>query len=65
MSKDNSLTEQMFSSANVSLAIQQVLANKGASGIDRMTTEEGAQYVRSPIDEIENRSKSVNTSPCL
>jgi hypothetical protein len=49
------MLEQILSPTNLQRALQQVASNKGAGGIDRMTTRELKEYVIAHLDEIRQR----------
>lgn len=58
-----SLIEKVVSKDNLNLAYMQVVANKGASGVDKMTCDEVLEYLRVHGKDLVNQILSRNYQP--
>jgi len=59
------LIEKILSEENLNEAVKKVKANKGASGIDKMTTSEIDEYLSKHKDEIINQIMNKSYTPSL
>ena len=58
-----SLIEKVVSKDNLNLAYKQVVANKGASGVDKMTCDEVLEYLKVHGKDLVNQILSRNYQP--
>ncbi len=58
-----SLIEKVVSKDNLNLAYKQVVANKGASGVDKMTCDEALEYLKVHGKDLVNQILSRNYQP--
>lgn len=58
-----SLIEKVVSKDNLNLAYMQVVANKGASGVDKMTCDEALEYLKAHGEDLVNQILSRSYQP--
>ena len=63
MSIDRNLIEEMLSEENLNKAIQQVIKNKGASGVDGMETKDLIKYFEKHGEEIKEKIRTRRYKP--
>lgn len=63
MSIDRNLLEEMLSEENLSKAVQQVIKNKGASGVDGMETKDLMKYFEKHGEEIKEQIRTRRYKP--